>query len=435
MKFRTVMLFALAFLALWVAYAFFQSENNARILTSYFSLWSFHFKVLNGLLVAMLLAAVLPSVYFTAKYLQLGKTLRRMTKRDAKSAEDAKALREVATLLDHGRYETLLKKLEGNEEIQALILKGKAHLYSHRASEAVEPLRQAFNDGENIEAGYLLAKAHRSNGHSPIGVLNEIIARDPQNAHRAYRSLLEAQDKQGLWQDCLKTSAEMEKLGLVVDDADALGYKFEAIRAEPDQSPKKALDRYTQLLTGASGFVPAYLEIGKCHIAMSAEAKALSTWENGFTQTQNPVFLEQLETYYLEQGRPEDAIQIYREILVRDERPVLRYRLGKLYLKLEMLDECLKNFELIEPHMKSVPGFQALLGEVYARRKLYAEAYQAIAQPQASLGGQDSHVCRGCGTHYQSWHARCGHCKQWNQIILEAATVSVEAVPTAPLYY
>lgn len=434
MKFRTVMLFALAFIALWVAYAFFQSENNARILTSYFNLWGLNFKVLNGLLIAMLLAAVLPSIYFTVKYLQLGKQLRHMAKRDAKSTQTTRSLLKTGTLLDHGRYETLLTQLEGNEEPRALLLKGKAHLYSHRAGEAIEPLRQAFFDGESIEAGYLLAKAFRSNGQSDVAVLKAIIERDPQNAHRAYRLLLEAQDKQGLWDDCLRTAAEMKKLGLTVDAMDEVGYQFEAIRTNPDQTPKKALDRYQQLLHNTPQFVPAYIEIGKCHFAMEAPAKALSTWENGFSQTQNPVFLEHLENYYLDQSRPEDAIQIYRKILVRDERPMLRYRLAKLYLKLEMLDECLENFEMLQGQLNAVPGFAGLLGEVYARRELYAEAYRAVAQDEP-VGYNDSHVCRGCGSRYESWVARCGHCKQWNQIILEAATVAVEAVPTAPLYY
>lgn len=436
MKLRTLLLFGLAFLGVWVFYAFLQSHHNAQILSSQFQLWGTQFKVLNGFLVAMLVAAVMPAAYFSWKYWQLARLLRAEKKARAGEEQVRHDVDAIAKLLDHGHYEALLEQLKDRDDVRAAFLKGKALLYLHRSGEAIGHLRKAFKEGQLTEAGYLLAKAHRSNGQSPVPVLETLIASDPKNAVRAYRLLLEAQDRQAMWPACLETLRHMRRLGLAIDESMEQGLQFELINAETLGAPKKAADKYQHFLKTNPDFIPAQLALGDAYLELDAGEKALNVWEQGYNRTQNPVFLDQLEEFYLRQGRPEDAIQIYREILVREELPVPRYRLAKLYLRLEMLDDSLACLEALRPQFDGVPGFLTELASIHAKRENYEQAYGTLLEsPALASTGALGYVCESCGSQTDEWVSRCEQCKQWNQCTAKIATVEVDRTPTAPLYY
>lgn len=437
MKIKTLLLISLAFAGVWVFYSFFSSQENAEILTATFYLWGFRLKVFQAILVAMAMASVFPAGYFSFKYLQLAKYLRKQKKTRVDDADDESRFQSLSSLLDHGKYEKLIHQLQSwPDSGRTRLLAGKAWFYSHQPDQAVAPLRLAFEENHLVEAGYLLAKAERSIGKSPIPVLKALIATNPENAERAYKLLLEAQAREGFWQDAMETIGRMEKLGLPVDHRQTLGFKYEIANEAISEPPRKRVDRFLHLIKEDPDFVPAYIAAGECYSDLKAPIKMLSLWEQGYAQTGNLVFLDRLEEYYLLQNRPQDAIQVYREILVRDDIPVVRFRLGQLFLKLEMLDDSLKILESLRPQFEEMPGYVSALVECYARMESFREAYHVLYSLLfANPSNKTSFECTGCGALTVHWEARCSQCKGWNLSNSKFRAISTEKLPSAPLYY
>lgn len=401
-----------------------------------FVLWGHSLKVLHGFMLAMFVAAVAPATYFTAKYWQLGRLFKQEKKRQSLTSKDADSFAKTAALLDHGRYELFLERAQQLvDSPEKLVLVGKALLYSHKPGEAIAPLKQAFQEFGKTEAGYLLCKAMRSNGQSPVGTLEALIEKEPEHSERAYKLLLDALDRDGLWDSCLQLVGKMEKKGLPVEAWRKEGYQYEAIGAN-DVAGKKKMDAYQQLIKNNPGFSPAYLAIGTVYLENQAIDKALAIWEQGYLQTGSSIFLDQLERFYLQQDRPEDAIQVYRELLARDNAALTQYRLGKLFSRLEMLDESIEIYEALRPDFDQVGGFLVELSSLYAKRGHMEQALETLAACD-SLSKELSinYRCKNCGQEFENWLARCSQCGHWNGVQALGSEMVVEKIPTAPLYY
>ena len=434
MKPRTILLFVLVLGAI-VCTALFLEWNREELMHS-FTFMGFSFSVMRAFVITVLLAAVLPSIYFSLKYTRLMGRIKTLEAGETAAATAAVGQAEGEAAFRHGSYQRALELLPEQGNAPVLLPRAKSLIAQGEREQAQKILADSFSQGHDIETGYLLVQLQKELGLSPEATLKSLSANNPEHAIRAFNLLLTHYETEGNWSACLELTKQMQRHHHEIPAHRLAGYRYEWLREQSGETTKKKIEGYQQIIKQDPDFVPAHLALGDVHMETGSVEKAFRIYEQAFEKTRNPVFLDRLERYYLEQGRPEDAIQVYRQMLVRIGGPLLEFQLGKLYFKLEMLDESLATLEPLEATHAKIPGFLAYLAEIRARRLRQDEALETLKRLLANRGfsGQDF-ICIHCRTAYHEWQARCDHCGRWNQVTLEAALVEPERVSTSPLYY
>ena len=436
MKLKTALLLVASIVVIWVLYAFFNHEINSGIFASNFFFLGYSFSVLYSFLVAMMLAAVVPSLYFSIIYHRLLNERKHLEKGRSQSLQSRRNYEKARDLFHHGALDLVPETLGNDETPDGLLLKAKALRGSGDREGAVKLLRQCLKQEAPAEAAYLLVRLLEEVEQPNLDVLRGLVEGDPEHAVKAYGLLLDHYDRRGQWSACLETLQRMKDSGVPLPEGREAAYRYEWIRSRDNWPNKRIIEGYQQVLKEAPHFVPANLALGDTYMAEGSVEKAFRIYEQAFAQTRNPVFLDRLENFYLELGRPENAIQVYRELLVKLGGPLIKFQLGKLYFKLEMLDESLGVLEPLKGALGHIPGYLFYLAEIKARRDRMDEALGDLKQlvRQRGFEGQDF-KCVRCETEYTAWQSRCEKCRRWDTITLEAGLVSAEAVSTAPLYY
>jgi len=422
---------ALCLAVLLIPSTFTRIGQNQEILVQEFVYLGFSFSVIRALAFAIIGGMLFSSAYFTFLLYRQSHGKGAATVAEPSQAEQGG---EAAQMVLHGRADQVLSLLAGKEDPGSLLLAAKARLAEGDWVGARPLLEASFP--LNLEAGYLLAEGLQRFGESPLEVLNQIVAGNPDNALAAYRRLLAYQDSQGDWQACLDTVKTMQGKGFDLDETMILGYRYEWIRSQVDLPVNRVVEHYQKMLKQTPDFIPARLGLAETYLNSGSVDKAFRIYEQAFERSGDSVFLDRLEHYYLEQGRPEDAIQIYRHLLITKGGVLIKYKLGRLYFQLEMLDESLEMLEPLRETLAELPGFLTILAEIKARRNRPEDALADLfeATGKATPSGQ-TFICRQCQTSADSWRARCGGCGQWNQLTHQASQLGNTQMTQAPLYY
>ena len=401
-----------------------------------FQFLGFSFSVIKGLFAAISIALLAPSIFFSLKILKLNRSMSKLKGEDRSETEQEKSLKKAEALLAHGRFDAIPEQLADVPADKSALLNAKAYIASGQWEMAVDLLKKSYQQAPDPEQGYLLAETLIANGEPAIEVLDRLIQTDPDIASKAYGMLLNQYDKAERWMDCVDLIKDMEQRGLESPTELLPAYRYEWVHSQFEGTTKKKIEHYQQILKQAPNFVPANLGLGDTYMDSGAVEKAFRVYEQAFELTRNPVFLNRLENYYLEQDRPEDAIQIYRQLLVKLDLPFIHFKLGKLYYKLEMLDEALEVLEPLKGQMKGITGYMYCLADIKARRSLYREALEDFKRLVKTREETDEDcLCTHCETEYRGWVPRCDHCRQWDTVKLRAALIKEQQVSQSPLYY
>lgn len=184
---------------------------------------------------------------------------------------------------------------------------------------------------------------------------------------------------------------------------------------------EEAKEIFRDLLGEEPRFIPASIMLGEAALMEDASDAALSEWRRGFDNTGSPVFLQRIEDHFIERAQPARAIETLHEILAGAENDLLpRFYLGRLYYRLEMLDEALRELSSIGDRVGSSPTYHLLLARIRQRRgdfDLAVEAYMEAMQ-QAGLTSTE-YTCEICGASLGEWRARCDACGSWNSLELD----------------
>jgi len=436
MKPKTAVLIVLIALAVLAPIRFIMYDHNQEILHLEFVFLGYAFSVAKALATCMILAAVAPSLYFSYKYTRIVKRARSAEKEQKSTGAVQSRTAQASDRFLHGDYAGALVLAEEGSDVGDRILTARIHMAMDEETRAQTLLERVFEETGNVQAGYLLADILLSKKQSPLDVLRTLIKNHADQALTARRMLLNYYDEKGAWTECISLAQELTGLGVETHPKVMAGYRYEQIRQQEDLPNKKVVEQYQRILKECPDFVPASLGLGDTYMLMGLLEKAFGAYEHAFKQTHNPVFLDRLEQFYLEQGHPEDAIQIYRELLVRLGGPLVKFQLGKLYYKLEMTDEALDILEPLQYELGDIPGYLFYLSELRARRRRMPEALGALAKliRVSGFNGEDF-VCSHCKTPYKGWESRCGACKQWDTITLEAGLVDKDPIPLTPIRY
>ena len=161
--------------------------------------------------------------------------------------------------------------------------------------------------------------------------------------------------------------------------------------------------------------------LGEAELLLGREEAAISAWRDGYLETGSPVFLARIEDHFIEEEEPVLAIETLRGLIAAATNDLLpRFYLGRLYYRLEMLDEAARTLAGIGDRIRSSPTYHYLVGRIRERQGQLGRAVDSYVTclKQLELGTAE-YVCRACGERSPDWRDICARCGSWNAVELD----------------
>lgn len=366
------------------------------------------------------------------KALYLNWAYRRRLKKEASLEEFYKEGCNAFLAARHKDALALFQKVLGinPNHLNALVHLGKIYRSEKNLHEAIRLYRKArLVDDKNTEVLFGLAEnlnaAHQSD--EAVGILKEMISIDDNNLTALVR-LREIYVDLSRWEEAHFIEEKVLKLSLLTEGREKeqsifVGIKFEKGMAALKQNQvEPARQSFKSAIKINKDFVPAYIGLGEAYIKASRMESALTLFEKGYDMTKNIILLHRLEALCLEMGQPDRIIKAYQKALVKDPHHVaLKFYLGKLYYRLEMIDESFDLLSEIEGQVESFPDLHKILGNLQFRRGDYflaAETFRKGLESQTASHLKTviivPYYCSVCDCHAPTWSGRCTRCGEWN---------------------
>ncbi len=311
-----------------------------------------------------------------------------------------------------------------------------------RTEEAIEVHRRAAATyPRSVSLLYHLAADHRERGEAEVAceiearILRDFpgfgleVLRDRRAAALSSRDFGAAGAFHERITELLNESGDSAALARESSLAQGLTYQ-QGVRLLEEDKSSQAVALFRSLLEREPRFIPARIMLGEAELLEDREAEAIAAWRAGYQETGSPVFLQRIEDYFIEQEEPVRAIETLRALIAAADNDLLpRFYLGRLYYRLEMLEEATKQLAGIEERIKSSPTYHFLLGRIHHRRGDLAKAVEAFGAclRQLDIGSTD-YLCRVCRERYADWCDSCSRCGSWNSVDLnfEEERISAE---------
>ncbi len=331
-----------------------------------------------------------------------------------------------------------------SRNFNTLLKLGEVFRHQEKYNEAIELHRKAHHlKEEDPRPLYALVEDYEAKGDidRARAVLGKIIA---LNKHlvSACRKLRSLHAKERNWTKALEAHERVERHAGANDQergADlriGVGIRFE-IASERLESgrAKDAIADLKRVLQEDPRFIPAHVRLGEALVREGREAAALEAWYAGFESTGSPVFLTVLEEHFLQREQPLSAIEALKRCIARSRKDTLaRFYLGKLYFRLEMLDDALAVLPPLADRASHAPSLHYLLGRIHERRKNHREAsleYRKVIREMDLV--ELEYRCRACGETATDWAARCRGCGEWNTVEVDfREEISAEELGLSP---
>lgn len=144
----------------------------------------------------------------------------------------------------------------------------------------------------------------------------------------------------------------------------------------------------------------------------------MQSWCEAFETTGSPIFLTLLEEHYLRREQPLAAIEALKRCVSRARKETVpRFYLGKLYFRLEMLDDAFATLSSLQGRATYAPTLHFLLGQIHERR---GNHHQAASEYRKVIKEMDlvqlEYRCQACGETVMEWIDRCASCGEWNTV-------------------
>ena len=424
-------IFLIAILVIFSIIVFFAHHNRASVIID-LSLFGRHEIPLTVLVIVPLLSGILITLLFATIY-DLQRTV--SSYRESRDARRNEKIREIYA---QGMNSFLAKRwvqaklffrkilLKDPNHIPAFLRLGEISLQEGDYPEAIRLHLKARNlDPDNLEVLLDLETDYERAGQidEAIMVLERIRERFKDNLD-ARQKLQALYVRKGMWDQALEVQKDLWKSSGEAAKADSqrralLGCRYEIGNAKLAQKEfKEAGKIFREVGKLDKGFLPAYLKLGETYYLSGEKMKAGRIWERAFNVTRSSIFLERLEQLYLELEEPEHLLSFYHQRILRYPYDLpLRLYLGKLYYRLEMIDEAEEQFRLL---MREVPGFALphfMLAQIFERRRVWAEAMAQYKEVLSLLSlPLFQYRCSECGNHAVEWQDRCSRCGEWNSL-------------------
>lgn len=347
----------------------------------------------------------------------------RLVKRISERMQDAR------DLLAHGLpgeakaiLETILEQRK--EHVPSRILLGEVLMKTGSPDGAVK-LFEAIcqSDPEQVEARYQLAEALMAvrNPEAAVAVLKKLASDHPKKALRAWRRLRALHMEAQRWGEAAEAHKKLlaHFAGELTQgeraQGSALAYQIGMEKVVADQF-KDAAQAFQQVIKEEPDFVPAYLSLGRCMILQDQEAQGLEIWIEGFRKTGEGTFLQELEDYFIQLGRPEDGLALMRRVAATSKHATTaKFFLGKMLYRLEILDEALELFQEVRSQVVYSPILFFFMAKIHSRRGRLEPALNEYRQLLRNLGILKLRFeCAVCAQRTQDYADRCESCGSWN---------------------
>jgi lipopolysaccharide biosynthesis regulator YciM len=338
-------------------------------------------------------------------------------------------MQEARDLVAHGLPKEAKGILESileqrKEHIPARVLLGDILLKTGSPEEAVKLFESLCEDEpDQVEARYQLAEALMAvrNPDASLAVLRKLAADQPKKALRAWRRLRALHMEGQRWEEALEAHKKLTSLfaGELTPgekaQGSALAYQVGMAKVEADQF-KDAAQIFQQVIKDEPDFVPAYLSLGRCMILQDQEAQGLEIFLEGFRKTGEGSFLQELEDYFIQLGRPEDGLALMRRVAATSRHATTaKFFLGKMLYRLEILDEALDLFQEVRSQVVYSPILFFFMAKIHSRRARLDAALNEYRQLLRNLGILKlRYECAVCGHRTQDFSDRCDSCGSWN---------------------
>lgn len=332
----------------------------------------------------------------------------------AKRYRDAASLFKKILSINPNHYNTLLRL-------------GKIHRIERNFNEAIRLHRKARNqDDQNV--GVLLALSHdledAERFEEAMQFLNEVIELDNTNL-TALARLRDLSMRLRQWEEAHALQEKILKLHLSDEDkkgeqSTLLGIKYECGKQLLKKGDASAARRYFKsAIKQDKTFIPAHIGLGDTHFSEEKTKVAAALLEKSYEMTGDLILLLRLEDFFIETGEPERILKIYHEAIKKNRHDiVLKFYLGKLYYRLEMIDDAFDTLTDLESQVESFPDLYKIIGNIHVRRGDLAFAIEAFKKG-LKLKNQVMvpFYCPRCDFHTMEWSGRCGRCRQWNTYV------------------
>lgn len=332
----------------------------------------------------------------------------------AKRYRDATSVFKKILSLDPNHYDTLLRL-------------GKIYRIERNFNEAIRLHRKARSqDDQKIEV--LLALSHdlqdAERYEEAMQFLKEVIALDGTNL-TALLQLRDLSIQLQHWDEVHMLQEKVLKLHLSDEDKKKeemtfLGVKYELGKQLLQKEETSAARRhFKSAIKLDRSFLPAHIGLGDTYFYEGNTKVAAALLEKSFEMTGDLILLLRLEDFFIETGEPDRILKIYHQAILKDVQSiVLKFYLGKLYYRLEMIDDAFDTLSEIESHVESFPDLHKILGNIHVRRGDLAFAVDSFKKGlRLKNRVLIPFYCSNCDFHTVEWSGRCGRCGRWNSYV------------------
>jgi lipopolysaccharide biosynthesis regulator YciM len=254
-----------------------------------------------------------------------------------------------------------------------------------------------------------------------IQALEDVLKLDGTNPTALYR-IRDIHIRNEKWKDAHAVQERLLKAGLTEADIRAenqvlAGLKYELGRQHMERGDRdQARRHFKDAIKLDKGFLPARIGFGETLIREGKLRQAAESWEKSYVKTGNPIFLQRMEDLYLEMGEPGEMLRIYQQALARrNNDPSLKLALGKLYYRLEMIDDAFDMLSTLEGIQDPSGDILHIMASLYIRKgdteTALMEMQEVISRSRAGLTPL---VCSACRYETREWSGRCPACGRWN---------------------
>jgi len=448
MRVRTFVMILVLLGVLWGIAAMWTA--NRDVLSQPVVLWGDSSTTVAWLLVAFLATGVLGTVVLGgAREISLMIERSRLRKAGRKYEEIEEEYSRGLVAVVEGRDDEALahfrKVLEwDSRHFNTLIKIGEVLRGQEKYGEAIEYHHKAHHLKEdNTRPLYALVDDYEARGDMDQArvVLGKIIS-IKKNSVAAWRKLRSVHVKEGNWKKAQEAHDRVVKLSgpgdpqNSADQRTGTGIRYEMASARLSEGkPREAVGMLRRIIKDDREFIPAHVKLGQAFSEQGNEGEACQAWFAGFEATGSPIFLTVLEDYYLQREEPMAAIEALKRCIASCQRDTLpRFFLGKLYFRLEMLDDAQSVLSSLKGRASYAPTLHYLLGRIHERRSNHAEAneeYRRVIKETDLV--QLEYRCRGCDETLMAWADRCPACGEWQAIEVNfREEISLEELGLAP---
>lgn len=280
------------------------------------------------------------------------------------------------------------------------------------------------NNPTDIELALFLARLRLQNGKAQQALvsLDRVLDRQPLNISGLVlkREILEMNGK---WQELIDLQKQILSIKKNQEEnLRLLGYMHEfGMERFRNGDPKGAIEIFREVLKEEKDqvFAATHLALAEVMYSEGKVPEGIDYLEEVFKRTGSLIILAKLEELLLERSSPSRLLEIYREALERwPDNEVLKFFLGKLYYRLEMLDDAIALLSEIDE--EKVPHVRKIKGMIYLRR---GQADEAAAEFRKALDIKNTlrvpYRCSSCGSVRRDYPARCPACGTWNSYCFE----------------